>query len=274
MPPRSGNQVGIRAHDSGLRVDLDGTGRRLSDHVAAALLERVTSGEYSAGDRLPPEREMATRFGVSRTVIREATKALASRGIVEVRPGAGIFATSAHASAAAESLRLLVLGAADLSYEQVHEVRETLEGRIAALAAVRSTESDLDHLRDRLADLDNAITGEAYARADGAFHLVIADLAGNPLFRIILEAVGDVMLEVRRRVAYVPEARRRVTADHRRIAAAIERGDAEEARVEMEQHLAHSLAIVLELDRSVRSARSRSSAPVRNRLVQSDGVLD
>ena len=274
MPPRSDSYLRVRAQDIGRQGDLDGAGRRLSDNVAAALLERVTSGEYSPGDRLPPEREMATRFGVSRTVIREAMKALASRGVVEVRPGAGIFVTSAHASAAAESLRLLVMGAAELSYQQVHEVRETLEGRIAALAATRATESDRERLRGALADLDAAITGEDYARADGAFHLVIADLARNPLFRIILEAVGDVMLEVRRQVAYVPEARRRVTADHRLIADAILRADAEAAGGEMERHLAHSLDIVLELDRSVQSARSRSSASVPGASAAATGEPD
>ena len=263
--------MGLDGHGVTSQLDSYGQGRRLSDNVAAALLAKVTSGEYSAGDRLPPEREMAIRFGVSRTVIREAMKSLASRGVVAVRAGSGVFVARAQASAAAASLRLLVLGESELNYEQVNEVRETLEVRIAELAAARATDADRERLRRALGDQETAVTGEDYARADGAFHLAIADSSHNQLFRIVLEAVGDVMLEVRRRVAYMPTARERVTADHRVIAAAIVRADAAEAAREMEQHLAHSREIVLELDRSVRTARSRSAGATDGDVAPADG---
>jgi GntR family transcriptional repressor for pyruvate dehydrogenase complex len=166
-------------------------------------------------------------------------------------------------SAATESLRLLVLGTAGLTYEQVYEVRESLEARVAALAAERATGEDLDRLRAALAALDTAITGEDYARADGAFHLVIADCTHNRLFRIVLEAVGDLMLEVRRRAAYVPAARARVTADHHAIARAILARDPGTARDIMKEHLAHSREIVRDLDRSMDLARRRSAGRAR-----------
>ena len=220
----------------------------MSDAVAAALQAELTSGGHAVGDRLAPEREMAGRFGVSRTVIREAVASLQSRGMVIVRPGSGVFVASGQASAAKELLRLLVLGTKDLDYAQVYEVRTALEGHVAALAAERATDADREGLRHALDALDAAITGEDYARADGDFHLVVADSAHNRLFRIVLEAIGDMMLEVRRRVAYLPSARGRVTSDHRRIADAIARGDPAEARQAMEAHLTHSREIVRELD--------------------------
>jgi GntR family transcriptional repressor for pyruvate dehydrogenase complex len=244
--------------------DSFGEGGRLSDRVAAALLGEIANGAYEPGQRLPPEREMATRFGVSRTVVREAMKALTSRGVVVVRPGSGVFVAHAQATAATESLRLLVLGTSELSYEQVCEVRESLEGQVAALAAERATDEDLDRLLEALADIDGAISGEDYARADGAFHVVIADLAHNRLFRIMLEAVGDVMVELRRRVAYSSSARARVTADHHAIAESILRRDAAEARRLMAEHLAHSRDIAIELDqsndRAMRQARRTREA--------------
>ncbi len=239
-------------------------GRRLSDVLAAELLAELTSGDVQPGDRLAPEREMAIRYGVSRTVVRETLKSLASRGVVVVRPGSGVFVARGQAIVATESLRFLVLGSADLSYEKVYEVRETIEVRVAGLAAERAAEEDLPGLRDALARLDAAVTGEDYALADGTFHLALATLAHNPLFRIILEAIGDIMMEVRRRSAYVPSARRRVTADHRRIADAILRRDAQAARRAMEEHLAHSKDIVRELDTLVdrsRAGRSRDRGP-------------
>ena len=254
--PGSVNGVGQRG---GGLLDPGGA-RRLSDGVAMNLIAEITGEGYPVGQRLPPEREMATRFGVSRTVIREAMNALASRGVVTVRPGSGVYVAQGHASAASESLRLLVRGASKLSYEQVYEVRESVAARVAELAARRATAADRARLRRALEDLDAAVSGEEYARADGAFHLVIADLAHNVLFRIVLEAVGDVMLEVRRRVAYVPAARRRVTTDHRQIARAILDGDAAAARRHMEEHLAHSRDIVLDLDQSIRSAPRRAGA--------------
>lgn len=232
------------------------TSGRLSDRVAAALLAEIAGGTYEAGQRLPPEREMATRFGVSRTVIREAMQSLTSRGVITVRPGSGVFVAQEQAAAATESIRLLVLGTSELSYQQVYEVRESLEGRIAALAAERATTTDMTRLQEALAALDTAVTGEDYAQADGAFHVTIADLAHNQLFRIVLEAIRDVMIEVRRRVAYVPAARERVTADHHAIAEAILARDASTARRLMEEHLAHSQEIVRELDRSADRARN------------------
>ena len=257
MSPRSaaGSSTPPR-EDRAIALEGEPGGRRLSDVVAAALLAETSSGACSPGDRLPPEREMARRFGVSRTVVREAIRALASRGVVSVRPGSGVFVAGAHASAATESLRLLVLGSAELSYERVHEVRETIEVRVAGLAAERASDDDLASLREALARLDAAVTGDDYARADGEFHLVVASLAHNQLFRIILEAIGDIMTEVRRRVAYVPSARRRVTADHRRIAEAVIRRDAVAAAQAMEEHLAHSRDIVRELDRTLGRARA------------------
>lgn len=262
MPPRRlahTEAVSAGASRPAPELDAFGVGGRLSDNVAKALIAEITGGSYAVGQRLPPEREMAIRFGVSRTVIREAMKALNSRGFVTVRPGSGVFVAEGQASAASESLRLLVHGASELNYEQVYEVRATLEGRVAACAAERATAADHARLRDALAALDTAVSGEEYAQADGAFHLVIADMAHNQLFRIVLEAVGDVMLEVRRWVAYVPAARKRVTADHREIADAILRRDPGAAQRAMEEHLAHSLDIVLDLDVSVR--RARDGAP-------------
>jgi GntR family transcriptional regulator, transcriptional repressor for pyruvate dehydrogenase complex len=240
----------MRSRGDGVAAQLDdfGAGRRLSDAVAAALLAELTSGGHQPGDRLAPEREMALRFGVSRTVIREAVTSLQSRGVVIVRPGSGVFVASGQALAAKESLRLLVLGTRELDYGQVYEVREALEGRIAELAAERATEEDGVALRRVLDDLDAAITGDDYALADGAFHLVVADAAHNRLFRIVLDAVGDMIIEVRRRVAYQPAARERVAVDHRLIADRILHGDRAGARHAMEEHLAHSRELVSELD--------------------------
>jgi GntR family transcriptional regulator, transcriptional repressor for pyruvate dehydrogenase complex len=236
-------------------------GHRLSDAVAASLLTELTSGAVAAGERLPPERELGIRFGVSRTVIRDAIQALAARGVIVVRPGAGIFVANAHASAATESLRLLVRGSDELSYEQVYEVRATIEVRVAGLAAERATDQEVDRLRAALAQLEAAVTGEEHAVADGEFHLTLASLAHNPLYRVLLEAVGDLMMDVRRGSAYLPGARERITADHRRIVDAVATREPAAAREAMEEHLSHSREIVRSLDETLSQSRARRAGP-------------
>jgi GntR family transcriptional repressor for pyruvate dehydrogenase complex len=230
-------------------------GSRLSDAVASMVLAELTSGALSPGDKLPPERELATHFGVSRTVIREATRALVSRGAVVVRPGAGAFAAQVDPSIATESLRMLLHSSPGMTYEKVHEVRQTIEGQVASLAAARALEPDLDGVKAALRQQDRAPTGEAFAVADGEFHVALAAAAHNELFGVIVRVVGDLMVEVRRRTAYVPGARRRVIADHKRIAQAVARHDATAAQRAMADHLENARAIVRDLDVSATQGR-------------------
>jgi GntR family transcriptional repressor for pyruvate dehydrogenase complex len=199
---------------------------------------------------------MATQFGVSRTVIREAVGALTSRGALVVRPGAGVFVSQIDASAATESLAMLLHASAERSYEKVHEVREAIEPSVAALAAIRATGEDVREIRLALVAQESAVTGEAFAIADAKFHLALVVGTHNELFGVILEAIGDIMMEVRRQTAYLPGSRRQVTLDHRQIAEAVVHHDAPAAMRAMEEHLANSRAIVLQLDDALRQSRT------------------
>ena len=242
-------------------VDLDARQSvgRLSDMIVATLMAELTSSTYAPGDRLPPEREIGLRFGVSRTVVRDAMRLLAFRGVVDVRPGSGVFVARADATAATESLRIMLQGSIDLGYEKVHEVRETIEARIVELAAERATDDELARLDELLVRMVAATTGEDFAVADSEFHLALADLAHNEMFRLLLEAIGDVMIEVRRQTAYMPGAREHAAEDHRSIATALAGRDAPAAREAMAQHLGRVRSTVRELDESARRAQSMPS---------------
>jgi GntR family transcriptional repressor for pyruvate dehydrogenase complex len=236
-------------------------GARLSDAVAGQLMSQLRSGAYRPGDRLPPEREMAIRFGVSRTVIREAVGALASRGALVIRPGAGVFASEIDASVATESLAMLIDASGKMSYENVHEVREAIECRVASLAAQRATAEDIRAIELALTAAESAPTGDSFAVADAAFHLALADAAHNELFRVILEAISEIMVEVRRQSAYLPGTRPHVVTDHRTIAQAVVSRDAASAVQAMGRHLANSRDIVLELDAALRRLRTKTVVP-------------
>src|SRR5438128_5519835 len=125
---------------------------RLSDKVAEMMLETIFSRRLQVGDRLPSERELGEQFGVSRTVIREAVRALVAKGVIEVRSGSGLRVAAVDASAVRESMSLFLRGAT-LNYEKVHEVRRLLETHIAGLAAERATAPHLRHMAATCAPL-------------------------------------------------------------------------------------------------------------------------
>src|SRR5262245_28566351 len=115
---------------------------RLSDKVADMMLETILSRRLQVGDRLPSERELGEQFGVSRTVVREAVRALVAKGVIEVRSGSGLRVAAVDAAAVSESMSLFLRGGS-LDFEKVHEVRTLLEVHIAGIAAERATTEDV-----------------------------------------------------------------------------------------------------------------------------------
>src|SRR5919201_3639824 len=120
---------------------------RLSDKVAEMMRQTILSRQLSPGTPLPSERELGEQFGVSRTVIREAVRALAAKGIVEVRTGSGLRVASVDEATALESLTWYIRGG-QIEYSDVHEVRSAIEVEMAGLAAERRTEDQLRALQE------------------------------------------------------------------------------------------------------------------------------
>ena len=218
-------------------------GRPLPDRVADLMLETIQSRGLQPGDQLPSERDLGQQFAVSRTVIREALRSLAAKGIVTSTPGRGLTVASVASTAVSDSMSLYLRGNhRELPYDRVHEVRVTLELDIARLAAQRATVGEVDELREthvRLADLLDDI--EQSSVADLGFHRKLAELAHNPLYMIMLDSISDVLLEIRRATMGNLKDARQGYADHGRILTAISDHDPEAAREAMRRHLAHAL---------------------------------
>jgi GntR family transcriptional regulator, transcriptional repressor for pyruvate dehydrogenase complex len=224
---------------------------RLSDKVAELMLQGIVANGLKPGDRLPSERELGEQFGVSRTVIREAVRALAAKGVIEARTGSGLRVAAVDAEAVTESMRLFVHGHTGIDYEQVHEVRTTLEVQIAGLAASRATNADverLEHFCIRMAEA--ADDPEAGSRADVAFHRAIAETTHNPLYVVMLDSIGDVMLEVRRATLGLKGRPAKGVKAHRQILARIAAQDESGAREAMRKHLADSWRVWQRLRRA------------------------
>jgi GntR family transcriptional repressor for pyruvate dehydrogenase complex len=169
----------------------------LSGRAESQIETLILEGQLRPGDRLPSEKELGARLGVSKTVIREAIRSLAAKGLVEVRAGSGTYVLDLGQEIVARPLSLLLRSHA-LEPQHIHEVREVLEVRIARLAAERAQPSDLEAMEQAINRLKKPRLGALeYAEADVAFHTALARASGNILFSVLAESLNGVMKEVR-----------------------------------------------------------------------------
>ena len=211
---------------------------RLYEQIVQQIEDSIVKGDLKAGDQLPAERELAQRFGVSRTAVREAVKALREKGLVEAYSGRGTFITDGTTQAVRQSLDLMVKIGQPEGSTHLAEVRAILEPEIAALAAVRIQEPELATMREAVVVMDRAGQDpETYIEADLDFHLALAEGAANPLILSLLDSIVGLLREQRLRIFKVPGGPERGQIHHKRILDAVERHDAEKARAAMRAHL-------------------------------------
>ncbi|MBV9619456.1 MAG: FadR family transcriptional regulator [Gammaproteobacteria bacterium] len=207
--------------------------------VAAAIGERILSRALSAGERLPPETELARQFGVNRSTVREALRELESRGLLRRAPGSKRMSVSrpGRASIAAGVGDALLLH--DVTVREVWEALTVIEPPLARLAARAHTSADLAALRAgmaafRAAPRDRGAAAHAAAevfRAIGAAaHNPVLALAQEPLLRLLEPSLRGMM-------AQLPQARARIATAHERLHEALAGRDAEAAEGWMARHV-------------------------------------
>jgi GntR family transcriptional repressor for pyruvate dehydrogenase complex len=214
----------------------------LADRVTRQMEQLIIEGRLRPGDRLPPERELARQFGVSRTVVREAMRALIAKSLLEVRPGSGTVVCSPTAEAVAQSMALFLrAGQAELDYEKILEIRRLLEVEIAGLAAERHTSEDVEEMEQVLREAAE-IHGDrdSFAQYDVDFHATLARATHNELFSLVLDSMLDIMIKVRQVAFDVPGMRARSLKRHRAIVEQVKMGDPHGARQAMREHLVES----------------------------------
>ncbi len=216
---------------------------RLYEQIVQQLEDSITKGQLRPGDQLPAERDLAQRFGVSRTAVREAVKTLREKGLVEAYSGRGTFVTNGTSQAIRQSLDLMIRISQQEGSANLAELRLVLEPEIAGLAASRIEDQLLSTMREAVAVMDrNLHDPDAYVEADLDFHLALAEAAGNPLILSLLDSIVGLLREQRSRIFDVPGGPERGQYHHKRILAAIEQRDPESAREAMRAHLQQVLA--------------------------------
>lgn len=219
----------------------------LREQVLHAIGIRIISGELQPGDVLPKEDTLSKEYGVSRTVIREAVKGLAARGLVESRPKVGTIIRPRSDWQMLDPAVLEWVAASEVNGEFIYhlaEVRQAIEPATAELAARNATPEDLAAMREAYAQLESSISDEAaWANADLAYHESIVAAAHNEFLAYIVRALRKPLQSKRRiNVALVnlldesmvreryssPEDE--VLSRHREVLDAIEAGDEANAR--------------------------------------------
>ena len=208
---------------------------KFSEQISHQLLEKIIAGYYKPGDRLPPERDLADFFDVSRVVVREALSSLLAKGIISVRQGYGTTVNPLDEWNTLDPQVLLLLQG-DNVFGQLMETRRIIEPEMAALAAERITAEELELLRAN-SDLPEDDTVEKHTERDINFHLQIAKATHNPVLLMVLSSTTDLLREGRRRIFAVPGELAKARHWHLTIFTAIEKCDPQAAREAMAEHM-------------------------------------
>jgi GntR family transcriptional repressor for pyruvate dehydrogenase complex len=212
--------------------------QRLSDHVVGQLLEGIATGRLAPGEELPPEAALAQRFGVSKTVVREALGQLAAMGAVLIQQGRPTTVLPPSAAPLATFFDRAIRSRPEGLREAI-ELRRAIETEIGALAAVRAAAADIETLAALVATMRSVRdTVDPWVEADLAFHLALARAAGNALMLFLMEALAPAAKHVMRLMQDRRDLRdaRRTLARHERILAAIRKQDPDAARLALHAH--------------------------------------
>ena len=197
---------------------------KLADRATQQLQSLITRRTFQPGDRLPSERELGSRLGVSRTVIREALRALSTKGLVEVRDGAGAYVRAPSTDLVSELLGICVshMETGDVTSGNILEMRRILEIEMSGLAAERRGADDLAEL-ERLLGLmarPGSSRGD-WAKIDYEFHDRVAIASKNPLFPIVLRSISEVLMRARLLGVRLPDYQAKALHHHRNVYEAI-----------------------------------------------------
>jgi DNA-binding FadR family transcriptional regulator len=216
--------------------------RRLYRQIADQIAKLIEKGEYKAGGRLPPERDLARQLGVSRPSVREALIALEVEGYVEVRVGSGVYVIGPRSTGGAARAAALP---ADSGPFELIRARWLIEAECAALAAKQASKAQVRAMEEALDQMESDRKGGVMPLAsDRLFHQRIAEASGNSALALVVKTLweqrtGPLFLRLEHHFD-TPELWGVAIDEHREIVAAISRHDGSAARAAMRRHMDHA----------------------------------
>lgn len=212
---------------------------RASSAIADQIRTAIVTGQLGQGDRLPPERELAEQFGVSRVTVRDGLRALEAMGLIDVRVGArgGAFVTVPSGDVVGQTMSDMMMMQA-ISPEDIVEARLIVELGTVTIACSRATDEDVALLRDLSDRARDALAAKTYTRElSWDFHALLAAVTHNGAIEGLTQSFRSSLSMHPIRTREGARAFERTVEEHERILTAIERRDGAAARSEMAQHL-------------------------------------
>lgn len=210
---------------------------KLVDEAQSKIEEMILNKEFDENGFLPSEGELCVKLGMSRSTVREAVRSMEVRGFLKRVHGKGLMVVDNSIKVVSRSIRdMMFLG--DFSVDELLEVRRIIEIQTASLAAKRATPKDIEALRNRLENMENAsVMDENYHNNDFEFHMLLVEAAKNKLLYAIVRAYTPLLKKLiveSSQVDYVIEQKHHY---HRNIYECITKGDDEGASICMRVHL-------------------------------------
>ncbi|HEU4386345.1 MAG TPA: FadR/GntR family transcriptional regulator [Blastocatellia bacterium] len=208
-----------------------------AEQVVTEVRRMIKHGELRPGDRLPAERQLAKRLGISRPSLRAGLRSLQAMGVLRSRHGAGTFIADGPPALTSEPLSLLA-ALHRFTDDDLFEARRVLEVALAGLAAERRTDEHLAALAEEVAEMYATVDNpQHYLIHDVRFHRAVAAAGGNPILSALMEMVTAVLYDVRSETISRARDFKESLAMHRRIYRAVRTNNPEEARSAMSEHL-------------------------------------
>jgi len=227
------------------KSDFEAIRRNKVYEEVARQIERLILKKLQPGDKLPSERELAETLGVSRGSIRDAIRSLELLGLVEPRQGAGTIVREVTADALVNPLANMLVRQREHVAELL-DFRKMLEPPLAGRAAMHASPDEISEMEEILRRQEAKLSkGEVAIGEDSDFHYSVALASGNGVVLKLLDVLMDLLRETRERSLQVAGRPQKSLAGHKRILAAIKRGDAEAAKAAMRRHIEDVEEIVL-----------------------------
>lgn len=203
--------------------------------LISSFKDLIANGTFVPGYKLPPERELAKRFGVNRTSLRQALKVLLLMGVLRQRVGDGTYLTTDGEHVLREPIEFMIL-TREITDEELLDARLIVETELAGRAAERATAQDLAALRRAIKDMKESRTDEARMEADLAFHEAIFQASGNRVCGLIFRVIHRAILASMKKIVRASDVDRPLKF-HEALYTAIFNRDVDEAKRHMRDHL-------------------------------------
>lgn len=212
------------------------TTNTLATSVTEQLWQMIADGQIANGEYLPSQKELATRFGVGLSTIREAIQKLSAMGLVKSHPGKGTWVSTASFSNLMDAISVKSrLG--ELKARPLYEARLVIEVALTQYAAQRANRAQIGRIWAALNAMETATTDRDFVEADLDFHLAVAAAGNNELLEQFYHLTRKLLSEIVAEMVVLPEVKERSIFHQRKIVLAIEAGEVEEARLVALDHM-------------------------------------